>query len=91
MSLYKFAYQSIGMATKWLRILSLGGIDNIRNHLVANSYYEVIKETCPILYTEIKIETISLRESNFPNSIISRTPNNECIRGKFKGGNLIHR
>ena len=25
-----------GLATKWLRILSLGGIDKIRNHLVAN-------------------------------------------------------
>ena len=28
---------TIGLATKWLRILSLGGIDKIRNHLVANS------------------------------------------------------
>ena len=26
----------LGLATKWLRILSLGGIDKIRNHLVAN-------------------------------------------------------
>ena len=26
----------IGLATKWLRILSLGGTDKIRNHLVAN-------------------------------------------------------
>ena len=25
----------IGLATKWLRILSIGGIDKIRNHLVA--------------------------------------------------------
>ena len=34
-----FFYQltiSIGLATKRLRILSLGGIDKIRNHLVAN-------------------------------------------------------
>ena len=29
---------SIGLATKWLRILSLGGIDKIRNHLVTNPY-----------------------------------------------------
>ena len=28
----------IGLATKWLRILSLGVIDKIRNHLVANKY-----------------------------------------------------
>ena len=27
---------NIGLATKWLRILSLGGIAKIRNHLVAN-------------------------------------------------------
>ena len=27
---------SIGLATKWLRILSLGGIDKMRDHLVAN-------------------------------------------------------
>ena len=73
MSLHKFAYQSIGLATKWLRILSLGGIDKIRNYLVANSYYKVIKDTCPILYIEIKIETISLWESNFPNSGHRRT------------------
>ena len=33
---------SIGLATKWLRILSLGGIDKIRIHLVAN----------PILYLD---------------------------------------
>ena len=26
----------LGLATKWLRILSLGGIDKIRKHLVAN-------------------------------------------------------
>ena len=33
---------SIGLATKWLRILSLGGIDKIRIHFVAN----------PILYLD---------------------------------------
>ena len=27
---------AIGLATKWLRILPLGGNDKIRNHLVAN-------------------------------------------------------
>ena len=27
---------SIGLATKWLRVLSLGGNDKTRNHLVAN-------------------------------------------------------
>ena len=32
---YSFSW-SIGLATKWLRILSLGGIDKICNHLVAN-------------------------------------------------------
>ena len=29
-------YYYIGLATNWLRIFSLGGIDKIRNHLVAN-------------------------------------------------------
>ena len=30
---------SIGLATKCLRILSLGGIDKIRDHLVANPIF----------------------------------------------------
>ena len=37
---------SIGLATKWLRILSLGGIDKFRNHLVANPI-----STCFYLWT----------------------------------------
>ena len=32
--------ETIGLETKRLRILSLGGIDKIRNHLVANTIYE---------------------------------------------------
>ena len=32
----------IGLATKWLRILSLGGIDKIRNHLVAKPTYLLV-------------------------------------------------
>ena len=32
----------VGVATKRLRILSLGGIDKIRNHLVANPIYRLI-------------------------------------------------
>ena len=28
--------ETMGLATKWLRILSLGGIDKLHNHLVAN-------------------------------------------------------
>ena len=31
---------TIGLATKWLRILSLGGIDKSRNHLVANPIFD---------------------------------------------------
>ena len=31
------AYYNIGLATKWLRILSLGDIDKIRNHLIATT------------------------------------------------------
>ena len=33
----------IGLATKWLRIVSLGGIDKIRNHLLANP---ILSEHC---------------------------------------------
>ena len=36
---------SIGLATKWLRILSLGGNGKIRNHLVANP----IHPGCPTM------------------------------------------
>ena len=32
----KIFHGYIGLATKWLRILSLGGNDKIRNHLVAS-------------------------------------------------------
>ena len=35
-------YRIIGLATKGLRILSLGGIDKIRNHLVANPIRTII-------------------------------------------------
>ena len=34
--LYIKLYEYIGLATKWLRILPLGGIDKIRSHLVVN-------------------------------------------------------
>ena len=32
---------NIGLVTKWLRILSLGGIDKIRNQLVAIFYLSI--------------------------------------------------
>ena len=32
---------NIGLATKWLRIFLLGGIDKIRNHLVANPILQI--------------------------------------------------
>ena len=32
---------SIGLATKWLRILSISPNDKIRNHLVANSIFSM--------------------------------------------------
>ena len=35
---------SVGLATKLLRILSLGGIDKVRNHLVANPIFSRIIE-----------------------------------------------
>ena len=35
-TLDRYSLTTIGLATKWSRILSLGGIDKIRNHLVAN-------------------------------------------------------
>ena len=31
------SYEPIGLATKWLRILLLDGIDKIRSHLVVKS------------------------------------------------------
>ena len=32
----------IGLATKWLRILSLGGNGNIRNDLVASPFFSIM-------------------------------------------------
>ena len=37
--LYRLGF--IVLATKWFRVLSLGGIDKIRNHLVANPIFGV--------------------------------------------------
>ena len=34
--LQQYQFLNIRLATKWLRILPLGGIDKSRNHLVAN-------------------------------------------------------
>ena len=34
--MYPAIFDFIGLTTKWLRILSLGGNDKIRNHLAAN-------------------------------------------------------
>ena len=51
---YISTFYNIELATKWLRILSLGGIDKIRNHLVAN----------PITSVDINRRTCSLRQLN---------------------------
>ena len=39
----------IGLATKWLRILSLGDIDKIRIHLVANPTEATVRGSPTIL------------------------------------------
>ena len=57
---------SIGLATKWLRILSLGVIDKIRNHLVANAIWT----------TEIPCSVFLLKDDAlFNDGMLRLTPN----------------
>ena len=46
----------IGLATKWLRILSLGGIDKVRNHLVAKPIIQYRENECRSGYKDASKE-----------------------------------
>ena len=54
---------TIGLATKWLRILSLGGIDKSRNHLVANPIFDYMilpESTFVYLYRQMLFKKLQM-------------------------------
>ena len=74
---YHLPVNNIGLATKWLRILSLDGIDKIRNHLVANAIYYPLLSATAIYIFEIFADLLSRNCSDIQKKIA------ECFSFKF--------